>query len=48
MPGIDIIPSGRALGAELRGIDLRHAIDDAAAAEIEAAWNELAARVDGG
>ena len=40
MPGIDIIPSGRALGAELRGIDLRHAIDDLAAAEIEAAWNE--------
>ena len=34
---IEIIPTGAALGAEMRGVDLR-AIDDAAFAAIHRAW----------
>ena len=37
--GLDIIPSGAALGAEIRGIDLSQPLDDAAHAHIEDAFN---------
>ena len=37
--GLDIIPSGAALGAEIRGIDLSQPLDDAAHARIEDAFN---------
>jgi taurine dioxygenase len=36
---IEVIPTGRALGAEVRGIDLRH-LDEAAFAQLIAAWHE--------
>lgn len=36
---IEIVPTGAALGAELRGIDLR-AVDEAAFAAIHRAWND--------
>src|SRR3954453_10164041 len=37
---IEIIPTGAALGAELRGIDLAEPIDDGTFAEMERAYNE--------
>jgi taurine dioxygenase len=37
---IEIVPTGAALGAEIRGIDLAKPIDDATFAEIERAYNE--------
>src|SRR3954451_24329192 len=37
---IEIIPTGAALGAELRGVDLSEPIDDGTFAEIEGAYNE--------
>ena len=36
---IEVIPTGRALGAEVRGIDLKH-LDDAAFAQLIDAWHE--------
>jgi alpha-ketoglutarate-dependent taurine dioxygenase len=36
---LDVAPSGAALGAEVRGVDLRH-IDDAAFAQLMDAWHE--------
>ena len=41
---IEIVPTGTALGAELRGVDLRH-VDDAAFAAIHRAWVEHAVLV---
>ena len=38
--GIDVIPSGAALGAEVRGIDLRRPLDDAEFDTLLAAWHE--------
>ncbi len=37
---IEIIPMGAALGAEIRGVDLAEALDDATFAAIERAYNE--------
>jgi taurine dioxygenase len=37
---IEIVPTGAALGAEIRGIDLAKPIEDATFAEIERAYNE--------
>jgi taurine dioxygenase len=37
---IEIIPTGAALGAEIRGVDLAKPIDDATFAVIERAYNE--------
>jgi taurine dioxygenase len=36
---VDVIPTGAALGAEIRGLDLR-AVDDAAFAQVTEAWHE--------
>jgi taurine dioxygenase len=36
---VDVIPTGAALGAEIRGVDLR-AVDDAAFAQVMEAWHE--------
>ena len=36
---IEIIPSGHALGAEVRGLDLSKPLDTAALARINAAWD---------
>jgi len=37
---IEIVPTGAALGAEIRGVDLARPLDDATLAEIERAYNE--------
>ncbi len=37
---LEIIPTGAALGAEIRGVDLSRALDDATFIEIERAYNE--------
>ena len=37
---IDIIPTGAAVGAEIRGVDLAQPLDDAGFAAIEQAYNE--------
>ena len=37
---IEIIPTGAALGAEIRGVDLAAALDDETFGEIERAYNE--------
>jgi len=37
---IDIIPSGAALGAEVRGLDLAHPLDAATRDAVRAAWHE--------
>ena len=36
---IEIIPTGAALGAEIRGVDLAHPLDDATFAAIERAYD---------
>ena len=36
---IEVIPSGAALGAELRGVDLRH-LDDAEFSALKRAWHQ--------
>lgn len=37
---IEIIPTGAALGAEIRGVDLAQPLDDATFAAIERAYND--------
>src|SRR5262249_55291269 len=37
---LTVVPSGGALGAEVRGIDLSKSIDDDTMAEIKEAWSE--------
>ena len=37
---IEIVPMGAALGAEIRGVDLREPLDDVTFAAIERAWDE--------
>ena len=37
---ITVLPSGRPLGAEMRGVDLSQPLDDAARQAIEAAWRD--------
>src|SRR4051794_21251230 len=36
---VDVIPTGAALAAEVRGVDLRH-LDDAAFAQVMDAWHQ--------
>jgi alpha-ketoglutarate-dependent taurine dioxygenase len=37
--GITVVPSGAALGAEIRGVDLSRVLDDRTVAAIQAAWD---------
>ena len=37
---VEVVPTGAALGAEIRGIDLSRPLDDAAYAQIRAAWHD--------
>jgi len=38
--GIEVVPSGAALGADIVGVDLRQRLDDVVFADIEAAWHQ--------
>ena len=40
MTGLETVPLSKALGAEIRGVDLRAPLDEDTAREIEAIWNE--------
>lgn len=40
MTEMEVVPSGAALGAEIRGVDLSEPMDEATAAAVEAAFNE--------